>query len=79
MGLERAFLSMAQIPRRMGEQEGVVLEVLNCRARVVDDAAALLVLLVALIAVPPPPALLLSTMMDLKGDATDHIIVDPGR
>jgi len=69
---------MAQIPRRMGEQEGVVLEVLNCRARVVVDvASALLVLMVVLVVATPPPTLLLSTMMDLKGDATDHIMVDP--
>lgn len=71
---------MAQIPRRMGEQEGVVLEVLNCRARVVvvdDVASALLELMVVLVVATPPPTLLLSTIMDLKGDATDHIMVDP--
>lgn len=63
MGFDRAFLSMAHMPRRMGEQE--VLEMLSCRARavvVVDE-----------LELPPPPTPALSTMMDLKGDAPDHI------
>ena len=54
---------MAHIPRRIGEQE--VLEMLNCRARVVD--VVVVVLLV--------PVLALSMMIDLNGDAPDHIEV----
>ena len=62
-------MSMAHMPRRMGEQE--VLEMLSCRARAVvvdelDDP-------VPPVPLPPPPTPALSTMMDLKGDAPDHI------